>query len=219
MRILKLLTALLITTASLTAPALTAPAQASSSCQHFTTNSPITYLTGYHGIYYTLTDNGGVYTSCAPFYGSAAGQGYFAGRHAAVLALYIVRDQVKGYLIISTSNQYYYYGDYTGGYFMYSGCSHPGFWVDSEVRHVTDMGGAYYVLSAYGGVYAPCGPFFGSASGQPYFTGHGADYLTMHSVNNNIVGYKITDTWGNNFFYGNSHIEGRWAVNDGWGTP
>lgn len=65
-------------------------------------------------LHYLLTSNGGVYTPCAPFFGSAAGQPYFAGKTADYIKLCWGYDPwgqgVIGYVIVNTQGQTYYYG-------------------------------------------------------------------------------------------------------------
>lgn len=87
------------------------PASASRGCPNFSINGPVSHLTSANGYYYLLTSNGSVYAPCAPFYGSANGQGYFAGRTADYLVL--CRNGysgIWGYTIVDSTNATYNYG-------------------------------------------------------------------------------------------------------------
>lgn len=70
---------------------------------------------------YMLLTNGAVYGEpCAPYFGGANGQGYFAGKVAKTLKLYCGTGTVqqgggtiKGYVIVNTADQTYHYGNTT----------------------------------------------------------------------------------------------------------
>lgn len=77
-----------------------------------------------------------------------------------------------------------------------------GWSINSPVAHMTQHAGQFVLLTAGGGVYAPCGPFYGSAAGQPYFAGRTAHHIILCKSGNNITGYTIYDLTNSAYHYG-----------------
>lgn len=168
----------------------------------FTVDNQVADFIGYYGQNYILSRTGAVYTKCATYYGGANGQGYFSGRVAKQLLL-CVDGWVRGYTIVSTSNEYYNYGRTTG-------CTN-GIWYNSPVNDywlngpVTDApfrtGTGGYLLTTNGAVYGHGMPYYGGANGQGYFAGRTASYLDA-CWDGYFVGYRITATSGEQYNYG-----------------
>lgn len=204
------------------APAAAVPAY--SGCFEFTVQSPVVQDVQWQGFHYVLLENGGVWVPCGPtWYGDASNgttgrQPYFNGRNARNLELCIRNwdgggsGNVVGYRIIATSGEAYMYGANTNCAYLrnlgYVGCAK--FMPQRSIVHVTGHNvdrGPWYLLSG-GGVWAPCGGFFGDASNgttgsKSYFIGRKASTLELcHMANHNIVGYRIRATSGEYYMYG-----------------
>src|SRR6202021_2816958 len=100
--------------------------------------------------YWLLSNQGGVYSyGGAPFYGSAAGQSYFAGQTAVGMA---VDAAGTGYWILSANGGIYSYGSAP---FYGSAAGQSYFAGQTAVGMAVDAAGTgYWILSANGGIYS-----------------------------------------------------------------
>jgi hypothetical protein len=152
--------------------------------------------------YWLLSNQGGVYSyGGAPFYGSAAGQSYFAGQTAVGMVLDAAGT---GYWILSANGGIYSYG---GAPFYGSAAGQSYFAGQTAVGMVLDAAGTgYWILSANGGIYSYGGaPFYGSAAGQSYFAGQTAASLARTADGG---GYYIMSTNGGVYAYGDAVYSG-----------
>lgn len=171
---------------------------------------------------YVLTENGSVWAPCGGFMGDASGgnptgrASYFQGRNADYLRLYILNGNVTGYVIVATSGEVYHYGSFPsnayGGIWSRNDCA--SFVPQRAITHISLFRENYYLLLQGGGVWSPCdqGDWFGDASNgttgsQPYFQGRTASYMTvcLNASQNDIIGYTIVATSGENYNYGQTY--------------
>jgi hypothetical protein len=146
--------------------------------------------------YWLLSDQGGVYSyGCAPFFGSAAGQPYFAGQRAVGM---VATPSGSGYWIVSAAGGVYSYGS-AQSYGSAAGQSY--FAGQRAVGMATNAAGnGYWIVSAAGGVYSYGGArSYGAAAGQPYFAGQTAVGMASDAAGD---GYWIVSAAGGLYAYG-----------------
>jgi len=152
--------------------------------------------------YWLVSNQGGVYSyGGAPFYGSAAGQSYFAGQRAVGM---VVDAAGTGYWIISAGGGVYSYGSAP---FFGSAAGQSYFAGQQAVGMVLDAAGTgYWIISAGGGVYSyGSAPFYGSAAGQSYFAGQQAVGMVLDAAG---TGYWIISASGGVYSYGSAPFYG-----------
>jgi hypothetical protein len=151
--------------------------------------------------YYILSPGGGVYAyGGAPFYGSAAGQSYFAGQTAVAL---VVDPNGSGYWIFAASGAVYAYGGAP-----FEGSTSPSYFAGQvAVGAISSSdGNGYTIVSNTGGVYAyGDGTFNGSAAGQSYFSGQTAVAVIP---SRDAKGYAILAADGAVYAYGDQGYYG-----------
>ncbi len=178
------------------------PASASRGCSNYTIDNQVAAVISAWDYDYILTRSGAVYGHCAPYYGGANGQGYFAGRIASQLNVCYVNKYPVGYTIIATSGERYLYGRYYSCSEIWQSVVQSDFWLDAPVTDVASRhGGGSYILTTNGSVYGYNNPFYGSAVNQGYFSGRTADYLQW-CWDGYIVGYTVVATSNERYNYG-----------------
>ncbi len=148
--------------------------------------------------YWLLSAQGGVYSyGGAPFFGSAAGQSYFAGQRAVGMA---ADPAGTGYWIVSAAGGVYSYGS-APSYGAAAGQSY--FAGQRAVGMAADPAGTgYWIVSAAGGVYSyGSAPSYGAAAGQSYFAGQTAVGMAADPAG---TGYWIVSAAGGVYSYGSA---------------
>lgn len=178
-------------------------ASASRSCPNYTVDNMVANVVSVNGFDYILSRSGAVYTQCAPYFGGANGQSYFAGRTAKSLHVCTVNGTPVGYRITATNGQTYHYGRFYSCGGLYGGPEVADYWLAAPVTDVAAVAGRPYILTTDGGVFANGGPFFGAPRGQSYFAGRTADYLEVRVNSGNYpVGYTVVATSNERYSYG-----------------
>jgi hypothetical protein len=152
--------------------------------------------------YWLLSAQGGVYSyGGAPFFGSAAGQSYFAGQRAVGMA---ADPAGTGYWIVSAAGGIYSYGS-APSYGAAAGQSY--FNGQTAVGMAADPAGTgYWIVSAAGGIYSyGSAPSYGAAAGQSYFAGKTAASMADTSDGG---GYQIVSSDGSVYSYGDAVYSG-----------